>query len=164
MLMATTASNLNVGFALTPDIRGGGTRAGSTEFVALRSPTGLRVPPTEALIRDIAVPVSGSFEAEPRELQRELPEAELPKRIKAVAARVDGPLVAISLQLPAGPMEISVAADIVPAHLSVYGTTVWISLDDTDGYKRLVVTDRRLETPPSSQQIADLERRLSALK
>lgn len=158
--MATTAQQSRIAVPLSAN-EGARTLGGSTRVNSVGSAQ--TISRTEASSSHVISVVS----TPPRPAQEEQPEprdAGLAHRVQGVVTRVDGASVAISIQLPAGSEEISVAAEIVPEALSQYGNPVWISLDATGGYKRLAVTERRLDGPRASSRVTELEKRLAALE
>lgn len=163
--MATTAANLEIGTVLKWVTPLGQTGGGSKKPDAVNFATQGGVRQTVSPAYPIKAPVV-TPEAPSREPAKtpELTDEKTLARIKAVVSRIDGPSIAISLQLPSGPADINVAADIVPGELARYGQPVWVSLDATDGYKRLIVRERNLDIPPSSDRLADLKRWVTTLE
>jgi hypothetical protein len=162
--MATTAAHLEIGTVLNWVTPPGQTGGGSKGVIAVNFATQAAVRQTESPAYAIKAPVITPEAPSPESARTpELTDEKTLARIKAVVSRIDGPSIAISLQLPSGPVDINVAADIVPGELARYGQPVWVSLDASDGYKRLIVRERNLDIPSSSDRLADLKRWVATL-
>lgn len=71
------------------------------------------------------------------------------RSVEGVIAGIRDESVTVECSTPNGPVEISLPPSLIPDSLLKYGQPVSISLDETSGYRRPVITERRIERLPT---------------
>lgn len=70
------------------------------------------------------------------------------KKLKGVISTVTPDTVIISCEMPNETVKLSFPKASVPGHLCLYANPVYVTLDISSGFKKLVILPREIETNP----------------
>lgn len=80
-----------------------------------------------------------------RERQLSLSDTSALKSVPAVVTGIDEHTIVIACHLPRGEVEVRLPKGLVPPDLAVFGKPVSLSLDESSGFRRVVLVEREIE-------------------
>jgi hypothetical protein len=78
-------------------------------------------------------------------------------RISGVVHRVEPDVVQVLINVAGHEEQIQIPSALVPAELQKFAKPIWVELDKSDGYRRIVLKERQVEVQPWNDCIIAIE-------